>query len=232
MNKIFMTLLILISGILQINAQTDRQLIREGNRLYRNGDYAQAETAYRKALEKNANNPQATYNLACAMMKQGNKEADEMFEKAAHMDMDKTGRSAAYYNKGVMHHKNKEYGQAIDDYKNALRLNPKDEDARKNLIICKREQQQQKQQQQNKDNQNSKEDNKKKDNNKEQKDKNNNDKNKEKEENKNKQQPKDQMSKENAEQLLNAVMQKEKDTQQRLKKAMQQPSRRNLKKNW
>ncbi|MFC2516890.1 MAG: BatB/BatC protein, partial [Prevotella sp.] len=44
--------------------------------------------------------------------------------------------------------------------------------------------------------------------------------------------PKEQMSKENAEQLLNATIQDEKATQQRLKKAMQQPSRRTVEKNW
>ena len=39
------------------------------------------------------------------------------------------------------------------------------------------------------------------------------------------------MSKENAEQLLNAAIQDEKATQQRLKKATQQPSRRTVEKN-
>ena len=40
------------------------------------------------------------------------------------------------------------------------------------------------------------------------------------------------MSRENAEQLLNAAVQDEKNTQQRLQKAMQQPQRRGLQKNW
>ena len=40
------------------------------------------------------------------------------------------------------------------------------------------------------------------------------------------------MSKENADQLLNAAMQEEKQTQQRLKKAMSQPRRKTLQKNW
>ena len=40
------------------------------------------------------------------------------------------------------------------------------------------------------------------------------------------------MSKSNAEQLLNAAMQQEKETQKRLAKAMQQPSDRKLDKNW
>ena len=40
------------------------------------------------------------------------------------------------------------------------------------------------------------------------------------------------MSKDNAEQLLNAAMQDEKNTQQRMKKAMQQPRSRKLQKAW
>ena len=44
--------------------------------------------------------------------------------------------------------------------------------------------------------------------------------------------PQNRMSKENAEQLLNAAMQDEKQTQQRLKKAMSQPKRKTLDKNW
>mgnify|MGYP006988875399 FL=1 len=40
------------------------------------------------------------------------------------------------------------------------------------------------------------------------------------------------MSKENAEQLLNAAMQEEKQTQERMKKAQQQPQKRRLEKNW
>jgi Ca-activated chloride channel family protein len=40
------------------------------------------------------------------------------------------------------------------------------------------------------------------------------------------------MSKDNAEQLLNAAMQQEKQTQQRMKEAQKQPSRRQVEKNW
>jgi Ca-activated chloride channel family protein len=40
------------------------------------------------------------------------------------------------------------------------------------------------------------------------------------------------MSRENAEQMLNAAIQEEKQTQERMKKAQQQPNRRRLEKNW
>lgn len=233
MKKTFCIMFISVVSVLMGFAQDDRQLIREGNKLYRSGQYAQAETKYRKALEKNAGNVRASYNLGCALMKQGKtEEADKQFSLVASSSQaDKEFRSKNYYNKGVMYQSKKEYEKAIDAYKNALRLNPSDEHARKNLAFCKRQLQKQQQQQQNQDQKNNQNQQDKKD----KKDK--NDQQKEQQNNQNqqdKQQPeqKDEMSKENAEQLLNAAMQEEKATQQRLKKAMQQPSKRNLDKNW
>lgn len=223
MKRILIALLLAVVSIVTIQAQNDRQLIREGNQLYRQGHYAQAETTYRKALNQNPNSVRATYNLGCALMKQGKvEEADKQFTHAGTSNAEKELRSKAYYNKGVMYHDKKDYAKAIDAYKNALRLNPKDENARKNLALCKRQQQQQQHQQnQDKDQQ--------------QQDKNQQNKDNKQNDNQDKKQPskpQDEMSKENAEQLLNAVMQEEKETQQRLKKAMQQPSNRNLDKNW
>ena len=230
MKKTFIIILLSTVSVLQGYAQDDRQLIREGNKLYRSGQYAQAETTYRKALGKNAQNVRASYNLGCALMKQGKtEEADKQFTQAASSQADKELRSKAYYNKGVMYHEKKDYGKAIDAYKSSLRLNPTDERARKNLALCKKQQQQQQQQQQNQDQKNNQNQQDKKD--KKDQQQNKQDKNKDQQD---KQQPekKDEMSKENAEQLLNAAMQEEKATQQRLQKAMQQPSKRNLDKNW
>jgi Ca-activated chloride channel family protein len=215
-----------------VQAQSDRQLIREGNRLYRSGKYAQAETAYRKAVSKNQQNARAVYNLGCALMKQNNDSAAiEQFTKAAEMDADKANRALAYHNMGVMYQQKKNYQEAIRAYQDALRNNPKDADSRYNLALCKRQQQKQQQQkqQQQKDNKDQQKDKNKDKNQQKDKDKKQN----QQQDQKNQQQkPKEQMSKENAEQLLNAAMQQEKETQQRLKKAMQQPQRRKLEKNW
>ncbi len=54
-------------AVLNVHAQSDRQFIRSGNRLYRQQNYAKAEIEYRKALGKNPSNPQALYNLGCAL---------------------------------------------------------------------------------------------------------------------------------------------------------------------
>ena len=164
---------------------------------------------YRKALAANAQNPQALYNLGCAlMMQQKDSAAIVQYQKAAQAETNKLRRSRSYHNIGVICQNLKMYGDAIKAYQQSLRDNPTDDETRYNLALCKR---QNKQNQQNQDKQQNKDKDQKQDKQQEQNDK---------------------MSKENAEQLLNAAIQNEKATQQRLKKAMQQPQRRNIQKNW
>ena len=202
-------------------AQTDRQSIRQGNRQFRAQEFAKSEVEYRKAVAKNPRNAQAVYNLGCALMaQQKDSAAVVQFQNAGKMETVKMRKAMAYHNIGVICQQHQMYGEAIEAYKEALRNNPKDDETRYNLALCKR---QQKNQPQNKDQNKEKE--KKEEQNKEQQ-------NKEQQKKEQQQQPKDQMSKENAEQLLNAAIQEEKATQQRMKKAMQQPRSRKLQKNW
>lgn len=226
---IYITLLLMIIGGISAHAQSDRQFIRNGNQLYHERNYAKAEVEYRKALDKNHNNTHAAYNLGCAlMMQKKDSAAIQQFENAAKAEPNKLRRAQSYHNIGVVCQQHRMYAEAIAAYKNALRNNPSDNETRYNLALCKRllkQQPQNKQNQQNK--QNDKNKNQQNGNNKNQPEKDENKKDKS-----NPQQPKEQMSKENAEQLLNAAMQEEKATQQRLKKAMQQPRTRKLEKNW
>ncbi len=202
-------------------AQADRRLIREGNRLYRQQKFDKAETDYRKATQIKADNPQAIYNLGCALMQQQKDSAAiEQFEKAGKLEKNKLRRSKSYHNIGVICQGHQMFGEAIEAYKESLRLNPSDDETRYNLALCKRQQKEQ-EQQQNQENQ--------KDDQSEQK------KEEQQENQQQKPQPqpqKDQMSKENAEQLLQAVMQNEKETQDKLKEQQTQPKSRRLQKNW
>lgn len=215
--------LIILLGIVAVaNAQTDRQFIREGNRMYHKQDYAKAEVLYRKAISKNASNPQALYNLGCALMMQNKDSAAvEQYLNSAKLEKNKLRLSGTYHNIGVIFQKYRMYGEAVKAYEQSLRNNPKDNETRYNLALCKRLQKKQKGNGGNNKNQDNSEG--------QNKEENNNDKAK----GKNKQQkPKEQMSKDNAEQLLNAAVQNEKVTQQRLKKALQKPGSRHLQKNW
>ena len=218
---------VLLFIALTASAQTDRQYIREGNKQFRMGDYAKAEVSYRKAVEKNPKNPQAAYNLGNALMAQKKDSAAvQQFEQSARMETNPLRKSAAYHNMGVICQTHKMYGDAIEAYKNSLRLNPNDDETRYNLVLCKhlkkKQDDKQKQNQQNKDDQNKKDD--KKDDQKDQK--------QDKKDDKQQEEQKPQMSKDNAEQLLNAAIQNEKMTQDKMKKQQQQPQRRAIQKNW
>lgn len=222
---------LLLLAAVAANAQTDRQHIRDGNKLYRSGKYADAEVAYRKAIEKNSRNPQAVYNLGNALLAQGKDSAAvRQFEDAAKLETNPYRKSRSYHNMGVVCQGRKLFAEAIEAYKDALRLNPNDDETRYNLELCKRQLKNQKDN--NKNNQNKD----KQDKDKQDKDKKEQQKDNKQDKDKNNQQEQKQdenkMSKDNAEQLLNAAMQQEKDTQQRMKKAMQQPRSRKLQKNW
>ena len=217
-------LLVLILSLLlsPVVAQNARQLVRQGNKQFRLGNAAESEVSYRKAVEKDARNPQAHYNLGNALMLQRKDSlAITQFEKAAKQETNPLRRAQAFHNMGVVCQQHQMFGEAIEAYKEALRNNPTDDQTRYNLALCKRQQQQQQQnqqqQQQNKDN-------------KDQQDKNQQQQQKQQKEQQKEDEQK--MSKENAEQLLNAAMQEEKQTQERMKKAMQKPQKRQLEKNW
>ena len=209
----------------------DRALIRQGNTQFRKERYAEAEVSYRKALEHNANNPQAMYNLGNALLAQ-NKDsmAAAMFEKSVLVEKSPLRKAITYHNMGVLAQKNKLYGDAINYYKQSLRLNPSDDETRYNLALCKRLQKQQEkdknqQNQDNKDNQDKNQQNQQKQQEKQ-------DKQQDKQQEKQQPKPDNKMSKENAEQMLNAAMQQERNTQERMKEKMQQPRSRVLEKNW
>ena len=215
-----------------------RKDIREGNKLYNNLKFAEAEIAYKKALSKNPNYPKASYNLGNSIYQQNrNKEAVSQFELVEKTFEDKLSKAEAYHNMGNSFMKEKEYGKAVEAFKNSLRNNSNDDETRYNLALAK---ELLKNQQQNKDDnkdKNSKEDNKndkkqdKKENEGGDDDKNENkdkDKGKDKEndkgkpkndkkDNNNKQQPRpNKLTPEQMKQLLEAMNNEENKTQKKL----------------
>lgn len=218
---------LMFMSVMTAYAQTDRQYIRSGNKQFRNGKYPESDVLYTKSLDNNPRNSQAAFNLGNALMAQGKDSAAIVqFENAVKLEKNPYRKSLSYHNMGYICQNKKLYTEAIKAYKNSLRLNPHDDETRYNLEYCKR--QKQKQDQQNKQNKNQQNQDKK-DNHKEEKQK------KEEQKQDKQNQPeknKDKMSKENAEQLLNAAMQQEKDTQKRMKKALKQPNKRRLEKEW
>ncbi len=217
----------------------EKVLIRKGNENFEHGKYEDAEVDYRKALEINNSSYAGSYNLGSAFYRQekfsdAGKEYQNIIEKAP----DKISKSHAWHNLGNSQLKDGKFEESINSFKNALRLNPEDDDTRYNLAYAKMKlQQQQQQNQDNKSDQNNKDnkDQQNKDNKEDNKDKNEdsaenkNEQNKEKKNQEGKQeQPK--ISKEDAERILQALKNDEKELQQKM--ARKQGQKIVIDKNW
>ena len=224
-----LTVFIMTVMAIGVSAQSDRQYIRNGNRLYRQQNFPKAEAEYRKALTQNHTNVQAAYHLGCALMQQQKDSAAIVqFENAGKAETSKLRKSMCYHNIGVICQKHRMFAEAIEAYKESLRNNPSDNETRYNLELCRR--QLKNQQKDGGGNNNKEKEDKNKDQQKQQSEK--QDKNKNDDKQKQQQNQQQKMSKENAEQMLNAAMQEEKATQQKLKSKMQQQQSRKLQNNW
>jgi len=117
-----------------VNAQRANNYIEKGNNAYRKNDFADAIENYKKALRKDPENNTARFNLANALQKQNEtkqakKNYDEVIEKS---DVDLL-KAESNYNKALALIKEKDLLQAIASFKESLKQNPDDDDARENL---------------------------------------------------------------------------------------------------
>ncbi len=144
-------------GVSRLDAQTVRSSVKEGNRSYENGKYSDAEVSYKKALEKDPKSHAAQFNLGDALYKQQRfDEAMREYNNAAVATKNADGKSASFYNLGNSFFRSNKLQESIEAYKQALRTNPDDEDARYNLQLALdrlKQQQQNKNQQKNQKNQ-------------------------------------------------------------------------------
>jgi len=215
-------------------AQKKKSFLRDGNTLYTDSSYNEAEMQYRKSLQEDQDYFNASFNLADAVYKQERyKEASALFDALKDNAPNDENLAKVYHNLGNSLVKEGELDEAIAAYKSALRINPNDNETRHNLALSKQQKQEQEQQEEeNKDEQ--KEGDKKE----EQKDKEKEEENKKQEENKEEQkqnQPeekKEDMSKEDAEKMLEAIQQQEKDLQKELQKKKFKGKRMKVLKDW
>lgn len=223
--KYILLLIFMSFGVTSFAQKNERDYLRSGNKLYQDSLFVKAEVDYRKVLDVNPESTEALYNLGSAlMMQQKGKEAMEQLDAASKVEKNKMKLSKIYHNMGVLLQSSKQYPLCIEAYKKALRNNPNDDETRYNLALAQKllkDQQQNNNQQQNQDNKDqNKEDDKKDEQNKDKQQQEQNKKDQKDQQQQNEQQ-KDQMSKENAQQLLNAVMQDEKEVQDKVKKQLQ-----------
>ena len=234
LQKIYIISLLLLGGIVSVHAQqkTDRDYLRSGNKLYNDSLFIKAEVDYRKALDINPKSTDAMFNLGNALlMQQKVKEAMEQYESVSKVEKDKSKLAEIYHNMGVILQSAKQYPQCIEAYKESLRNNPKDDETRYNLALAQKMLKDQQQNQQNQDQQQQqqeqKEDKQEQEQNQDQQEQDQ----KNQQQQQQQQQNKNEMSKENAQQLLNAVMQDEKNVQDKVKKQIQIQGKK-LDKDW
>lgn len=167
-----------------------RKDVREGNELYNQLKFEEAEISYKKALDKNPNYAKASYNLGNTIYQQNkNKEAIFQYDLADKIAPNKMSKAEIFHNMGNSFMKEKQYDKAVDAYKNSMRNNSKDEETRYNLAMAQKLLKNQ-QDKDNKDNKDKKDDNKD-DKNKDQKDKEGGDKDKKDEKDKDQDKGKD-----------------------------------------
>ena len=220
-------LAVLLLASLATFAQKERKFIREGNKFYEKAmadttktdsvSYQKAEVAYRKALDVKPSDYKAQYNVANSLFKQ-NKMADSQsqYEQALNAATTKEDRAKVFFNIGNTLLGQQKFDESIEAYKNALRNDPTDVEAKYNLEFARRMKQQQQQQQQNQD-QNKDQDKDNQDQNKDQ-NKDQQDQNKD-QQNQDQQKQQNKISQQSAEQMLKALENDEKQTQEKVNKA-------------
>ncbi|MDE5759865.1 MAG: tetratricopeptide repeat protein [Bacteroides sp.] len=209
--------LLLLVAVSASAQKAERDLIRKGNRFFKDSIYVDAEVNYRKALDVNPKSTISMFNLGNTLAQQNKlQEAMEQYVGATKIEKDKSNLAQIYHNMGVIFHSQKDYAKAVEAYKQSLRNNPKDDETRYNLALAQKmlnDQQQNQDQNQDQQNQDQKE--------QEQQRQNQDQQQKQDQQQDQPSQPEkkdNEMSKENAEQLLNSVMQDEKDIQDKVKK--------------
>ena len=222
--------------LVAVNAagQVDKRDVRRGNRDYKKENYKDAEIEYRKALVKDSLSIAANYNLAADLYRQNNpQEAQKILDKIKEQAAASEYAADYFYNLGDMAVANKDWQNAVTAFEESLLRNPGDLDAKENYIYAKKKLQQQNQQnqQQNDQNQNNQnQDNKdqnqdqndqnkdNQDQNKDQQDQNQDNQNQDRNQQDQQQGQQPKITPQAAQQMLQAIQAKEKETQEKVKK--------------
>ena len=227
MAKMLLALLVLSCTGNALFAQKANTLVRKGNEAYKKQQFGDAEKSYDEALKLDSGNTTAAYNLANAKFRGSNfADAAKQYDAAAYRTTNKNVQAQAYNNKGLALIKDKKIEEAVDAFKQSMRLNPGDNEVRENLQKALKELQQ-KQEQEKKDKEDKKDDKKKDEDKKDKKDQDKKDK-----DDKQQQQqppPPSKFDKKEAEQKLQALQQEEKKIRQKLNEQKRPASAQPLK---
>lgn len=232
MKRIFI-IAILISLAFQGISQNERRFVRQGNRYYLQGvrdtsrldtaSFSKAENEYRRALEKKPDDMRWNFNLTNSQYKQMQlEEAAKSYQNLANQAETSVEKARALHNLGNSLLFQQKIDESIESYKEALRNNPSDLDTKYNLAyaqMLKNQQQNQQQQQQNQDQQQQQNKDQQQDQQQQNQDQ------QQDQQQDQKQQPPPKISQQNAEQLLEALQNAERDIQDKVKKQQAREAR-------
>ena len=212
--------------------------LRQGNREFKKGEYAKADISYRKALMKDTSSVAAHYNLANNLYRQQNmEEAAKQLESVQLTAGEEAFASDYYFNSGDVAIAKEDWQTAVNLFKESLRRNPGDMAAKENYIYARNklmEQQQQQQDQQQNQNQNQDQDQNQDQNQNQQQQPQEQPQDQDQKDQQQQPQPQQQeLSAQQAQQLLQAIQEKEKQTQEKVdEKKAQALKSRQKDKNW
>jgi Ca-activated chloride channel family protein len=248
--KQFIIVVLLVLQASFLFAQQEKKFIKKGNELYQQQNYKDAESSYRLSVGKKDKTVEGNFNLGDALYKQKKyAEAGAQFNKIASSSNNKEVLAKAYHNLGNSLLDSKKLEESIAAYKKSLLNNPQDDETRYNLAYAQKKLQQQKQQDKknkddkNKDKNKNDKDKKNQDDKNKDKDKKDQDKDKKNQDDKNKDQDKkdqqngqqpqpNNVSKEDAERMLEALNNDEKQTQDKLKNKKLKGAKVQITKDW
>ena len=218
-NILYILVLLATVSVADASAQIDRREVRKGNRQFKKENYREADIEYRKALVKDSLSMAANYNLANNLFRQNDlDQATKVMDRIKDVAPASEYAADYYYNVGDVAIGKKDWQAAVDALKQSLLRNPGDLEAKENYIYAKKmleNQQTQQDQHQNQDK--------------------NNDNDQQNDQNQNQQQQGQQpkITPQAAQQMLQAIQAKEKETQEKVNKEKAKAlNSRQKEKNW
>lgn len=256
MKQSYIIIFAFLFGFLESHGQEEKIKTNKGNEKMDEGLIQEAQEAYLEALEINPEYKEAQFNLGNLYQsiareiisnasetenqeeqqklleeaRKYSKQAAAQFDKLSQEISDPTEINKTQYNLGNAHLLSGEVDKSIDSFKEALRQNPTDEDARYNLAYAqhlKKQQEQQKQDQDQEQKQDQQQEEQEQD---QEQQENKNEQSKDQKENQ--QQQQQEISEEEAQKMLEALMKQEKDLQEKLKKKRHKAQRVKIEKDW
>ena len=130
---------LLAVSIADAAAQSDKREVRRGNRRFKDGEYTEAQVEYMKGLAKDSLSVAANYNIANAFFRQGDYEnAEKALARVEDIAVASGDGAAFYYNQGAVAIAQQNWQKAVEAFAKSLMINPDDLDAKENYIYAKK----------------------------------------------------------------------------------------------